>query len=309
MSKKRLQNRIAESKLALPLTVVYAVLVCLVHGLFTSQSWFQVGCLMFSTYLMVGLNNINALIRIYSRMVSCSFLFLSVMASFLLPSIPGAVVQLCFIAYYLCVFHAYQDRQSTAWSFYSFICLGVASTVFIQILFLVPLLLIIHRTKIMALSTRTFFAALIGLIIPYWFLGAYYLYTHQSDRLIEHVVSIAQFQPLFDYSGITTQQLLTFAFIVVVFIIGTVHFLRNSYNDKIRIRMIYETFIFVNIGCIVFLVLQPQHNDILTRLIIINTAPLIGHFISLTRTALTNILFIGLVSVALCLTLYNLWMF
>lgn len=307
MNRKRLQNRIAESKFALPLTVVYSVFVCLVSGLFTSQSWFQVTCLMLSTYLMVGLNNINALIRIYSRMVSCSFLFLSVMACFMLDSIAGAAVQICFIAYYLSVFHAYQDRLSTMWTFYSFLCIGVASTVFIQILFLVPLLIVIHKTNILALSARTFFAALTGLITPYWFVGAYYLYSHKWELFISHIQGITQFSPLFDYSGVTPQQLLTFVYIIIIAFIGIVHFLRNSFNDKIRIRMIYETFITINIGCIVFLVLQPQHYDILIRLIIINTSPLIAHYIALTRTSLTNITFIIMLSVALCLTIYNLW--
>lgn len=308
MRTKRLQNRIAESKLALPITVVYAFLVYLACGLFTSHSWFQVACLVVSAFLMVGLNNLNALIRIYSRMVSCSFLVLSVMACFVLESVSGAVVQICFIAYYMAVFHAYQDKLATAWSFYSFLCIGIASTMFIQILFLVPILWILHGTNILALSGRTFWASVIGLISPYWFIGGYYAYTQQLDTLVNHIMGITRFQPLFDYSTITMQQMLTFGFILLVALIGIVHFLRSSYNDKIRTRMIYETFITVDICCIIFLILQPQHYDQLIRIIIINTAPLIAHYIALTRTAITNITFLVLTAGMLALTAYNLWM-
>jgi hypothetical protein len=57
----------------------------------------------------------------------------------------------------------------------------------------------------------------------------------------------------------------------------------------------------------VFIVLQPQHYDCVLHIMIVNTAPLIGHFIALTRTRLTNIFFITLMIVALLITAYNLW--
>ena len=72
--------------------------------------------------------------------------------------------------------------------------------------------------------------------------------------------------------------------------------------------MIYETFITVDICTIIFLVLQPQHYNILMYIMIINTAPLIGHFIALTHTWITNIAFYVILIAALALTAYNLWM-
>ena len=72
--------------------------------------------------------------------------------------------------------------------------------------------------------------------------------------------------------------------------------------------MIYETFITVDICTIIFLVLQPQHYNILMYIMIINTAPLSGHFIALTHTWITNIAFYVILIAALALTAYNLWM-
>ena len=91
-------------------------------------------------------------------------------------------------------------------------------------------------------------------------------------------------------------------------LVGTIHFLRNSFLDKIKTRMIYEALMVINIGCIVFLILQPQHYSFLVRLIIVNTSPFIGHFITLTRTRLTNITFIVFTLSVVALTLYTLWM-
>jgi hypothetical protein len=55
-------------------------------------------------------------------------------------------------------------------------------------------------------------------------------------------------------------------------------------------------------------VLQPQHYDHLIRMMVINTAPLIGHFLALTRTRWTNMAFFAIVAIVLITTGINLWM-
>lgn len=270
--------------------------------------WVQTGCLIVSTYMMLELNNANSLIRIYSRMVSCSFLMLIMAANFIFPSLEGSIVQLCFIAFLMTIFHAYQDKRATGWVFYAFFCIGLASTLFIQILFFVPILWILLAFNVLAISGRTLCASILGLMMPYWFLGGYYVYINNYDTFINHFVEIANFSSLFDYSGVNQHQIITFAFIAILALTGTVHFFRNSYNDKIRTRMIFEVFITLDICSIIFLILQPRHYDILMHIIIINTAPLIGHFIALTHTWITNIAFYIILFVSIALTAYNLWL-
>ena len=114
-----------------------------------------------------------------------------------------------------------------------------------------------------------------------------------------HFASIAEFGRIADIFCVNTYQIITFAFVLLCALIGTVHFLRNSSKDKIRTRMIFEMFITVDIATVVFIILQPQHFDILIRIAIVNTSPLIGHFISLTNTKLTNITCIVLMIIAL----------
>ncbi|MDR9825015.1 hypothetical protein RCJ22_05260, partial [Vibrio sp. FNV 38] len=84
---KRTQNHVAESRFTLPVVVLYAIAVWLASGLLipsvpiTSEglwkgAWVQFVCFFVSAYVLVELNNSNALIRIYSRTVSCSFIVL-----------------------------------------------------------------------------------------------------------------------------------------------------------------------------------------------------------------------------------------
>ena len=109
---KRTQNKIAESRTTLPVVVSYAILIWMAAGLLTHNWWIQFACFLVSSYLMVELNNQNALIRIYSRMVSCSFLVLSCAGNFLFPSLEVALGQLCFICFLLLLFRTYQDKAS-----------------------------------------------------------------------------------------------------------------------------------------------------------------------------------------------------
>ena len=67
-------------------------------------------------------------------------------------------------------------------------------------------------------------------------------------------------------------------------------------------------FITLEICLLVLLILQPQHFDVLLSLLLTVVSPLIGHFLSLTHSKLSNITFFTLIIAALALTIFNIWM-
>ena len=79
LRKKTFQNKVAASRYSLPITATLATLVWVAVGLLVSNIWVEFAFTAMSTLLMVELNNRNALMRTYSRMVSCSFLALLTM--------------------------------------------------------------------------------------------------------------------------------------------------------------------------------------------------------------------------------------
>ena len=305
---KRFQNRVAESRIALPVTGVYAFAVCALGGLFTEQLWVQFVLLAVSSFLMMELNNVNALIRIYSRMVSCSFLVLAVMSQYLVVDVRCGIVQACFIAFYLFLFSAYQDNRAMGRVFYAFLMLGIASTMFVQILFFVPLVWVLLCTNLMVRSFRAFVSSLFGLLVPYWFMVAYYLYIDDIDSLLDHFLQIAQFGPVLGWMDMPVSHILTAAYVAILAVVGMIHFRLNNYKDKIRTRMLFEIFSVLALAAIVFMILQPQHVDYLLALLIVSTSPMIGHYIALTNTFITNISFYVMLVVALIITCVNLWM-
>lgn len=287
---------------------VLAVVVALLYGFVEQRMWMQAICLVTSSYLMVELNNVNALLRIYSRMVSCAFLMLACVSCFLFSDWQAGIVLLCWIFFYSIIFRCYQIRQASGWVFYAFLSIGIASLFFVQVLFFVPFLWIMTGKNLQALSVKSFFASLLGLIAPYWFGIVYYLANDNLDGFVSHFTEAAQFGTLFDYSMLGEHRIVTFCFVLLLTVIGVVHYLRTSFQDKIRTRMLYGIFIGMNALILVFIVLQPQHFDKLFTLFIVNTSPLIAHFITLTHTKFTNIVFHVIVFLSLSLIAYNLWM-
>lgn len=307
MSKKSLQSKVTGSRLAMPFMAVYATMIWLFAGLTTEEWWIQFACFGVSAYLTLLMNNIHVLLRIYSRMVSCSFIAMICSAGFLFPSLQGAVTLLCMTAFLLVLFTSYQDKQSPGIIYYAFLLVGIASLGFVNILYLVPIIWLLTIVYIRALSWRSWFASMLGLLTPYWFYVCWLLYHHELTTLTSHFNPLADFSHSFDTCLMTLSQQLTLYWVIVLAVIGTVHFLHKSFHDKIRTRMYYYYMMWMNLAIMLLLMLQPQHYDVLIRLMMLLTAPLIAHFLALTTTKVTNVAFIVIVVTTFTLTLYNLW--
>jgi len=305
---KRAQNRIAQSRWSLSVTAIYCILMFIMLQVATQVSWIQLPMLCAATVLMVLLNNTNSLIRIYSRMVSCSFGVMMIMSPFLFKSLNVSVAQLSFIIFLYFIFHAYQDKRAVGWVFYAYVALGIASIVYVQSLYLLPILWVLQATNVLAASLRTYCASLLGIAMPYWFMGAYCLYTGDPQAFADHFAALANWHTPFDFTSIDGNRLLTLAVVTLFGIIGTTHFLAYSYQDKIRTRMLFEMFIALEVCFMVLLLLQPQHFDMMLSLLILVVSPLIGHFMSLTHSRLSNITFFALIIIALLITVSNIWM-
>lgn len=305
--RKRLQNKVSESRLLLPSMAAYGLLVWLAGGLTGQRLYVQLAIFAVSVYLMAELNNSNALLNMYSRMVSGSFIALTLTATFLFPNTAAWVVQLCHVAACLLLSHCYQDRYAQGTVFYAFLLIGIASLLFIQIVFFVPLLWLLLGVNLMAFSMRNLGASILGLLTPWWFLASYYMFVGDPGAIPSYVVDIQRFDVPFQNIPPDAHRIITFAFVSLTAVIGTIHFLRNSYKDKIRTRMIYEMLITLTLYTFLFIVLQPRHFDMLFPLFTVSASALLAHYVSKTNTRLTNLSFLLISALTVAITAYNLW--
>lgn len=306
---KRIQNIVAESRRTLPITATYAVIVWLLAGLIGQGRWLQFACFVLSVYLMMQLNNENLLIRIYSRMVSVSYILLSCAALFLFDSLSSAFFQPALIASIFCLFKTYQDRSSAGWTYYTFLFLGLGSLLDVHALYLLPVFWLMMILTVYSFSWHTFMASLLGIATPYWFTLAWYAWQGEGDlsHWLQHFTEFASLQQLFSYSVLSLQHLLLMAFLVILFLLGAIHFVVTSYKDKIRVRQIYYSLMVLMFFSCILVIFQPQLYHLAFHVMIISVSPIIGHFIALTNSRLTNILFFILAVVTLFITSMNLW--
>ena len=285
----------------------FATVIWLLCGLVNEGWWVQFGCFALAAYMMVEINNIHALIRIYSRMVTCTFLLTACCACFLFPSVRGAIMQLCFIVALTILFMTYQDKTSSGYTYYAFLFIGFASIAYIQIVWVLPLMWLFMATHLQSLSWRTWGASIFGLLTPYWFSSLWLVWTEDLTPLTDHVAQLGDIAFMEGYESLTVSHILLFAFVMLLSVTGIVHYIRKHHDDKIRIRLIYGFFIWTDMAAAVLLVLLPQYYDWLMPIMIVTTAPLIAHFVTLTSTKATNVYCCVLAGITLLLIVYNLW--
>lgn len=285
---------------------VYAIVVWLLAGLATHSWWMQLGCFVVSCYLVIQINNVHVLIRIYSRMVSAIFLAMYCTACFLFSSLQGAITLMLLAACLLLLFTTYQDRDSTGRSYYTFLTLSLASLVFPQVLYFTPILWMLMFFNLQCMSWKTWSASLLGLLTPYWTWAGWLLYEGDLTPLVAHLSLLADLKQPFDYSTLTLPQWLVFFYVVILAVTGAIHYVRKNFMDKIRTRMLYGCLFWINAAAVAFMIVQPRHYDMLISIMIITTAPLIGHYLALTNTKWTNISFYVIAAATLVLTIFNL---
>ena len=300
---KRIQNSVATSRWALPFSVVYGILAWLGEGVFSLERLGAFAIFFVAAYLMAEINNRNAVIRVRSRMVSCAFIFLSAMLLYAISDIRIAVAQLVFIVFIGASFAQYKDNQSTGWMFYVFVAIGIASLVWVQFLYLLPFFLAILVRPLYSISFKTLNAALLGLLAPYWLVVPYMLYRGDELWIVRHVMPLADVAPFFDYSCLTVGTMSTFLVLLVLLIVGSIHFLGNAYKDKIRTRTLYSIFMWMSLFLCIMIVVAPAYAAFFMPMLAVTVSPLASHFIVFTSTRITNYFFITMVLLIIGLTI------
>ncbi len=308
MAYKRFQNTVTESKFFLFFSVATSASACYLTGLVPDALWMQLVCLFVSTVLMLELNSSHQLLRVQSHATPAMFLLLSSTAIFTFPDLEAGIVQLCAIAVYYMLFHCHLHHPSPGWTFYGFFCLGLASMVFVQMLYFIPVLWLLMSICLRSMNARTFSASLLGLMSPYWLAAPIFLYISTPAAAWGHFCELGKFHPMGDYSMMGEHEWLSYGWLCFLSLISIIHYANQGYQDNIRTRMLHEIFITIDLLAIGFLALQPQHHHMLMCIIIVNASPLIAHYLTLTHTWLTNISFNLIILITLAIIFYNVWM-
>ncbi|MCD8318446.1 MAG: hypothetical protein LUC45_06250 [Paraprevotella sp.] len=310
MRKNRFQNKVATSSATQPVAALISTLLWFSEGIHNYDLlWGWIICGL-TTYVWVETNNANALIRIRSRMTSSIYLLL-MGAAFGLHRFQESSLVVCLTlsSYYL-LFKSYQQINAVVPIFHAYLCLSIGSVFFPQLLYFVPFYLWYTIVYLRSLTWRTFWAAVIGLAVPYWFLAGYFFYLNGFDKFTDHFLKLTLFQPISinNYLHFDFLQVSMVVIVALFTIIAALHCIRTSFNDKIRTRMLLYLILTQEFLIALFLGFQPIHFDVLLGLLIMNSAPILAHYFALTSSRFSNSLFILFLVALAALTCLTLWM-
>ena len=194
MRRQRFQNKVATGRFILPAALLisaicWTVIVTLLpgtgteghnwplwlkeasnrlpQGIFPSLLGFVLYVL--TTFFLINLNNIFAIIRIRTSIQSFLFLLLATAFPQLYDELPGLLVGLSFLTAFYQLFGSYRQEKSSGALFNTFAFAGIASLFVPQSLLLVPLLWI-GAASFQSLNLKSLLASIIGFILPWWIL-------------------------------------------------------------------------------------------------------------------------------------------
>ena len=289
---KRFQNRVAESSLSLPVSAIISILIWFAAGLVSRKLWIPLLLTGFSTYLIAEMNTRNTLLRIRSRMMSCVFLWLATMQATIAVRWQTTVIQtLTGLCIYLLLF-CYKDKKEVPSIFCIALIISIGSIIWTPFLYFLPIVIFLLCVPLYAISFKAVSAIIMGIILPYWTLIPYFVYKENTDWIKLHIAPLHDASVLFDYSSVKVGHLVCYAILIILMLIGWIHFVRTAYKDKIKTRNLYDVIITLSIFFALIIPIAPAYADYTLTMLAVVVSPLAAHYFSLTNTKLTNIVFI-----------------
>lgn len=288
------------------LAAFYGLVVWAASYLVTRELAWQAMLLFAVTcYGMLKLNNSNALLRVRSRMVTVTFICLSMMAGTALGDYKVTLMQLCSMLTVSFLFPTYRDDDVRGLSYYAFLVAGAACLVWFPAVVLIPLLLIVMAKPLYSLKFRSFVTSMFGLLTPVWMAVPYFIYTQGWEQPWQDVAVGLTDMMVIDAQSVSLHTILCISLIALLTLMACIHFVGRSYEDKIRTRQQLWTLIILVWPFLVLALLMPACSVGFLAMAVVFASPLIAHFFTFTSSKVTNIIFIVTLVLVFVLTVCN----
>ncbi len=263
-----------------------------------------------TAYVVLETNNANALVRIRTRMVSCLWLLLAAGTGYLHTALAPLFATCCLAIGYNQLCHTYQRPDITTESFHAHLLLALGSLVFPPMLLFSVLYVIYLMVYMRSLHLRAFLSALIGLILPYWLWMGRCIWMEDFSPLLTHLSGVVDFRipVLADYLSLPLPLLSAWGLTSVLVLVSIIHYLRNCYDDKIRVRMLLYILVCQTIFLELAILLQPQFLPFLLPMQKVRASHLVAPFIAQTTSWLSNAFFVLSILLFSAVSAINLWM-
>ena len=279
--------------MTLPFMVIVTLLSCfLQHAYDSLYLWITLVETGILVYVLMEWNSQCQMLRVRSRMISATVLAFVAAFPALQVSTWCWLPALFLLLSYFVAFKSYGQLNPQGWVFYSFLFVSAGSLMFPPMLLAVPFMFFAFGHQLRILSVKSVTASVLGLLFPYWTYGLFCLVGGWNEVFWRDSCVRAWALCLPDYSNVLPWQWILFVMLLVLGTIGIVHFVRTSYNDKIRTRQFFYTLLSLHFPLLFNVVWFPDCAGLTLPLLLVNSAPFIANFFVLGRGCLMNFWFI-----------------
>lgn len=300
-----LQYQIATGRFTLPV----AILLSLLTGGILCQSWthmLSLSICVLITGLMIEMNTTFALIRTRSTLPPALFLVTFVLCPFLYTYSAESWFPLLFAGMLSALFRSYESRHASSPIFHAFLFIGIGSWLFPACLFFVPFLYL-HMIGLRSFSARTFFAGLVGLSLPYWFILGYSTYIGEPSLLLSPFHTLAQsWKP--DYTVLSLPQYISWGIFFTLALVSSIQNYQVSRQDKVQTRIMIQSLRFTGAEVMLLMLWQPQHFNALFPVILLIGSIMHGHLFALLFNRFTRYFFLSVLFLTFIVGIFNIWM-
>lgn len=266
-------------------------------GEYSHSALISLALTMFVGYMFVETDIVFQLFRERSHMITSVWLVSAACIASLHTFQPHLISVACLVVSYHLLFRTFQETQPTTDTFHCYVLLSLGGTFCPFVLIFVPFFLWYQIVFMRSLSLRTFSAALIGVIAPFWFWMTWMLF-HENflpiiswwDGLTIDNLSLSSFlatwTPQFLYSHID------FIVFSALGIFASISYLYNSFDDKIRTRMMLYIYVFQTVVVVIMSMWQPSQIETLLPLLVVNVSVLIAHYFTFRKSWFSVLIFV-----------------
>ena len=292
--RQRFQQRLASSLSLLPVCIVLSALMWgLTEGVEPLSLVAWCVCLL-TAFVLLEADNQQQLLRVRSRLVPCVWLFVASCLPLLHGLFEVQLPSVCLAGSFLLLLPCYQRFQPVGHVFHCFLLLAVGSLFWVPMLVLAVPMMCCLWLLMLVRTWRTFWAALIGLALPYIFVCGWWWLAGQTPLIAAHFEPLAGLArpDVTAYRSLLSGELVPFLLILLLGAVGAVHHLSTSFADKIRVRLMLRVFVTFMLVTALLPALLPESLAQLTALLLVSATPLIAHFFALTQSRASNLFFI-----------------
>ena len=257
-------------------------------------------------YFLIELNNRFTIIRMRASVQTAIYFLLITVCPEMHLLYAGNIAALAFLVSIYFLFNSYQQSQASGNLFYSFFFIGAGSIFFPQLTFL-SVLWLLGAYRFQSLTPRSFCAAILGWMLPYWMLFGHAFFYDQMDLFYRPFYDLATFGNVFGLQVLHPWEFATLGFLLVLYIVSTAHCIVAGFKDKIRTRAYLQFLIELTAFLFLLIALQPMQCNDLLPLLMISSSILIGHLFALTNSKTSNVFFIITIISLTLLFGFNIW--